>query len=99
MRVEVTAPSEFQGTLIGNLTRRRGVIVSSETNDDYTTITVDVGLSSMFGYSTDLRSTTQGKGEFSMEYHTHAPIPREEQQKMMAAYAKEQALITDKRGQ
>eukprot|EP00019_Armaparvus_languidus_P002965 CAMPEP_0168605710 /NCGR_PEP_ID=MMETSP0420-20121227/16142_1 /TAXON_ID=498008 /ORGANISM="Pessonella sp." /LENGTH=666 /DNA_ID=CAMNT_0008645245 /DNA_START=200 /DNA_END=2197 /DNA_ORIENTATION=- len=90
MKVEVSAPVEFQGSIIGNLTRRRGLIVGSETVDDYVNITCEVGLSSMFGYSTDLRSSTQGKGEFSMEYCKHAPIPREDQVKMISDYAKEQ---------
>lgn len=97
MKVEVSAPVEFQGSIIGNLTRRRGLIVGSETVDDYVNITCEVGLSSMFGYSTDLRSSTQGKGEFSMEYCKHAPIPREDQVKMISDYAKEQEGVVDKR--
>ena len=97
MKVEVSAPVEFQGSIIGNLTRRRGLIVGSETVDEYVNITCEVGLSSMFGYSTDLRSSTQGKGEFSMEYCKHAPIPREDQVKMISDYAKEQEGVVDKR--
>lgn len=90
MRVEVSAPVEFQGTLIGNLTRRKGVVTQTETVDDYVVITCEVGLSSMFGYSTDLRSSTQGKGEFTMEYCKHAPIQRDTQESLIAAFEKSQ---------
>jgi len=68
MTVEVTAPSEFQSSVIGGLNTRRGTIVDSEVRDDEFTCTAEVALNDMFGYSNQLRGSTQGKGEFSMEY-------------------------------
>jgi elongation factor G len=88
MKVDVTAPNEFQGALLGNLTRRKGIITATENINDYVNVTAEVGLSKMFGYSTELRSITQGKGEFAMEYKRHAPIPRDEQDELVKAYDK-----------
>lgn len=88
MKVSVQAPTEFQGTLIANLTRRKGLITATESHDDYVDIEAEVGLSKMFGYSTDLRSSTQGKGEFTMEYSRHAAIGRDEQDAMVGEYEK-----------
>jgi elongation factor G len=59
MKVDVTAPNEFQGALLGNLTRRKGIIVATENINDYVNVTAEIGLSKMFGYSTELRSITQ----------------------------------------
>ena len=56
------------GNVIGGLTSRRGTILDSEVRDDEFTVTADVALNDMFGYSSQLRGATQGKGEFSMEY-------------------------------
>lgn len=91
MKVEVTAPLEFQTSIIGGLNKRRGIIENTESDNDYCTVTAEVPLNSMFGYSTDLRSQTQGKGEFSMEYKKHGQVPREEQMKLVEAYAKQKA--------
>ena len=86
MKVEVQAPEEFQGSVIGQLNQRRGTIVSTENAEGYVTAVAEVPLNSMFGYSTDLRSATQGKGEFTMEFAKYAPVPRNEQEEMMKAY-------------
>jgi len=59
--------------VIGGLNTRRGTIVDSEVRDDEFTAIADVALNDMFGYSNQLRGSTQGKGEFSMEYKMHAP--------------------------
>jgi translation elongation factor EF-G len=61
---------------------------ATENINDYVNVTAEVGLSKMFGYSTELRSITQGKGEFAMEYKRHAPIPRDEQEELVKAYDK-----------
>ena len=74
MKVSVMCPIEFQGTVMGNLNKRRALILDSETQEDSLVMTAEVPLNAMFGYSTDLRSLTQGKGEFSMEYKTHRPV-------------------------
>ena len=88
MRVEVEIPSEFQGTVVAALNRRMGMIQSSDVNDDGSGITIlaEVPLSNMFGYSTELRSLTQGKGEFSMEYFKHSQVPRNAQDELMKKY-------------
>lgn len=71
MKVEVEIPTEYQGTVMGGLSKRRGLIVNSSGHSDYGSISAEVPLAEMFGYSTELRSMTQGKGEFSMEYLEH----------------------------
>ena len=86
MKVEVQAPEEFQGTVVGQLNQRRGTILTTESAEGYFTGTALVPLNSMFGYSTDLRSATQGKGEFTMEFSKYAPVPKPEQEVMMKNY-------------
>jgi len=86
MRVEVAAPSEFQGGVMGGLNRRRAVILASTTHGDDVTIEAEVPLSAMFGYSTELRSGTQGKGEYSMELLEHRPAPQSEIKVLQEAY-------------
>ncbi|GAB0498070.1 hypothetical protein MMPV_009411 [Pyropia vietnamensis] len=86
MRVEVAAPSEFQGGVMGGLNRRRAVILASTTHGDDVTIEAEVPLASMFGYSTELRSSTQGKGEYSMELLEHRPAPSSEIKVLKEAY-------------
>ncbi len=68
MSVEVVAPIEFQGNVIGGLNQRKGTIVDTEIRDEEFTLMAEVSLNEMFGYSSQLRGMTQGKGEFSMEY-------------------------------
>jgi len=84
MNVEISAPEEFQGSVIGQINRRKGLIVNSETQDGYVIVECEAPLNEMFGYSTDLRSITQGKGEFTMEYKSHAPVSAEVQKKLVA---------------
>ncbi|KAJ0402162.1 hypothetical protein ATCC90586_007948 [Pythium insidiosum] len=88
MSVEIEVPNEFQGTVIAEVNRRRGMINSSESDELSTTIRCDVPLQNMFGFSTDLRSSTQGKGEFTMEYKTHDYVTRDVQEKLVADYQK-----------
>ncbi|KAF6000795.1 elongation factor EF-G [Cyanidiococcus yangmingshanensis] len=87
MRVSVQVPQEYSGDALGSLTKRRGVVVNSQTDGEYAVIDADVPLSQMFGYSTDLRSMTQGKGEFTMEYLRHEPCVKEDYERLVAAYA------------
>jgi elongation factor G len=86
MKVEVQAPEEFQGSVVGQLNQRRGTIMSTETRDGYLVAVAEVPLNTMFGYSTDLRSATQGKGEFTMEFAKYSPVPKNEAEALMAAY-------------
>jgi elongation factor G len=91
MKVEVSAPEEFQGSVIGQLNQRRGVILESQTVDRYFTAAANVPFSEMFGYSTDLRSATQGKGEFTMEFAKYESVPRNVQEEMIKEYQKKRA--------
>ena len=86
MKVEVQAPKEFQGTVVGQLNQRRGTILNTESEDFNFTVVATVPLNNMFGYSTDLRSATQGKGEFTMEFARYSPVPKPEQEVMMKQY-------------
>ncbi len=76
MRVVVEVPSEFQGSVLGTLTQRRGSILSTAEDGTFSTIEAEVPLSEMFGYATVLRSVTQGKGEFTMEFARYSPVPK-----------------------
>ena len=76
MKVEVEGPSEFQGNIFGSINQRRGMIVSSEEEGTGCKIEAEVPLSEMFGYSTVLRSLTQGKAEFTMEFAKYGRVPQ-----------------------
>lgn len=91
MKVEVQAPEEFQGSVIGQLNQRRGVILDTATNEGYVVASANVPFAEMFGYSTDLRSITQGKGEFTMEFAKYEPAPRNVQEELIKKYQKERA--------
>jgi elongation factor G len=91
MKVEISAPEEFQGTVIGQINQRRGVIMGTDSDNNYVVVTAEVPLSEMFGYSTDLRSATQGKGEFSMEFAKYSQIPKQIQDEMVKEYQKRRA--------
>ncbi len=75
MKVEVEIPTEFQGPVTGALSAKRGVIHGTESRSGYTVIGAEVPLAEMFGYSNDLRSMTQGKGSFSMEFLKYQKLP------------------------
>ena len=77
MSVEIDIPQEFQGAIIGGINRRKGAIISTNSDDrGFVTVEAEVPLASMFGYSTELRSNTQGQGEFTMEFKTLSSVPR-----------------------
>jgi len=85
MKVEIDAPVEFQGSVVGQVNQRRGVILETISGDNVT-VTCEVPLNAMFGYSTDLRSATQGKGTFTMEFARYAVVPKQEQEEMVKKY-------------
>jgi len=76
MSVVVETPTEFQGVVLGSLNQRRGLILSTSEDGVFSTIESEVPLSEMFGYSTVLRSSTQGKAEFTMEFARYSPVPK-----------------------
>ena len=88
MKLEVSAPEEFQGPVIGQLNQRRGIIVNTTTDNGYVVIESEVPLNQMFGYSTDLRGNTQGKGEFTMEFLKYAPVPKSVQEEIIDEFHK-----------
>ncbi len=76
MKVQVELPDEYLGNVMGNLTSRRGMLQGTESVAGGTIINAEVPLSEMFGYATDLRSSTQGRGNFNMEFSHYAEVPK-----------------------
>jgi elongation factor G len=75
MKVEVVTPEEYMGDVVGDLNRRRGLISGMDENPAGKVVRADVPLSEMFGYSTDLRSSTQGRATYTMEFSDYAEVP------------------------
>jgi elongation factor G len=75
MKTTITSPNEFQGNIVGLLNKRNGVILDTEIGPEDFTLTADCSLHAMFGFSSQLRAATQGKGEFGMEFSHYAPAP------------------------
>ncbi len=86
MKVEVEGPSEFQGNIFGSINQRRGIIVSSTEDNNQCQVIAEVPLSEMFGYSTVLRSLTQGKAEFTMEVAKYGRVPASVSDELKKAY-------------
>ncbi|KAK7083925.1 elongation factor EF-G [Halocaridina rubra] len=86
MSVEITVPEEFQGTVITHLNKRCGIITGTDANEGWSTVYAEVPLNDMFGYATELRSSTQGKGEFAMEYSRYAPARSEVMETLIDQY-------------
>jgi elongation factor G len=86
MKVVVEGPTEFQGNIFGTINQRRGVIIASNEDGAFTSVEAEVPLSEMFGYSTVLRSSTQGKAEFSMEFLKYGRVPQSVAEELKKAY-------------
>jgi len=87
MKLEVEAPEEFQGTVLKTVMQRRGNVVgTTEEEGNFCRVEAEVPLSEMFGYATDLRSVTQGKAEFTMEFSRYLPAPSEVQEELKERY-------------
>jgi len=86
MKVSVEGPVEYAGNVFGSINQRRGIIVSSVEDGSFARIDAEVPLSEMFGYSTQLRSLTQGKAEFTMEFLKYGRVPVSVAEELMAAY-------------
>ena len=84
MKVSAIAPDEYMGDVMGDLSSRRGMIQGTEARTGATQIDALVPLSEMFGYATDLRSSTQGRGQYSMEPHSYVEIPKSIADKIIA---------------
>ena len=88
MKVEVTMPEEYMGDVIGDINSRRGRIEGMEDIGGGKMVKAYVPLSEMFGYSTDLRSRTQGRGNYSMFFEKYEQVPKNVQEKVLAAKSK-----------
>jgi len=86
MKVTVDTPEEFSGTVLGTLNKRRGVILGNANKNGLASVEAEVPLSEMFGYSNELRSGSQGKAEFSMEFKKYGPVPRNIQDELVKEY-------------
>ena len=86
MKVSIEGPQEFQGNIFGLINQRRGIIVSSTEDDNFTRVDAEVPLSEMFGFSTILRSSTQGKAEYSMEFAKYGKAPASISEELIKEY-------------
>ncbi|MEL3908606.1 MAG: elongation factor G [Treponemataceae bacterium] len=92
MQVSIEGPQEFQGNIFGLINQRRGIIISSSEDGNFTRVDAEVPLSEMFGFSTILRSSTQGKAEYSMEFKKYGKAPQSVCDELIKEYeAKRQA--------
>jgi elongation factor G len=92
MKLEVECPEQFQGSIVGDITSRRGIIAGTDMREGVTVITAEVPLSETFGYATDLRSMTQGQGVFSMEFLCYRRTPASVQEQIIED-KKQQELV------
>jgi len=89
MKVAVETPGEFQGAVMGLLNQRRGIIVGSQDEGAMVLVEAEVPLSEMFGFSTVLRSATQGKAQFTMEFSSYKPVPKSVEEELIKEKARE----------
>ncbi|HXF09852.1 MAG TPA: elongation factor G, partial [Desulfuromonadaceae bacterium] len=94
MKVELTTPDEYQGDLIGDITRRRGMIVNIEAKQGQTVVNAQVPLAEMFGYATAIRSLSKGRASYSMEPLTFEQVPNSVLTPILEAAAKKPAART-----
>ena len=90
MKVSVIAPDDYLGTVIGDLTARRGQILGQEARPGAQQVDALVPLANMFGYATDLRSSTQGRGQYTMEPHSYSELPKSLRDKIVSERTKTQ---------
>ena len=86
MKVSIEGPTEFQGNIFGVINQRRGIIVASTEDGNFSRVDAEVPLSEMFGFSTVLRSLTQGKAEYSMEFEKYGKVPTSVSDALMKEY-------------
>jgi elongation factor G len=86
MKVEVEGPQEFQGVILKTIMQRRGTVIGTTEESGFSRVETEVPLSEMFGYATDLRSVTQGKAEFTMEFAKYRAAPADVQAELKEKY-------------
>ena len=91
MKVEIETPTEFQGSITGDVSARRGLITGTEMKGPLTVVLAEVPLANMFGYATDLRSASQGKATFSMEFLCYRRVPVTIQEEIIEKVRRERA--------
>jgi elongation factor G len=84
MKVEIECPDNYQGDVTGDVNRRRGIIMNSDTREGVCQIIAEVPLSEVFGYATDIRSMTKGQGTFTMELAKYSKAPSNVQEEIIA---------------
>lgn len=89
MKVAVEGPKEFHGGMVGTLMQRRGLILGVTEQDGFSVVEAEVPLAEMFGYSTVIRSATQGKAEFTMEFSRYQETPKEVREELIKKYQDE----------
>ena len=82
-KIEVTTPEEFMGGIIGDLNARRGKVNHMQPKGNYQVIDAEIPLQTMFGYATDLRSISQGRATFSMEFLEYSIVPPKVEQEIL----------------
>ena len=89
MKVSVEGPAEFHGGIVSTIMGRRGVIIGATEEDAFSVVDAEVPLAEMFGYSTALRSATQGKAEFTMEFEKYGRVPDSVATELIEKYQRE----------
>jgi elongation factor G len=96
MKVSIEGPAEFSGNILGLIMQRRGIVIGSTEEDGNARVDAEVPLAEMFGFSTPLRSSTQGKAEFTMEFAKYAEVPSNISEELLAKAAKAKAEASKK---
>jgi elongation factor G len=86
MKVSIEGPAEFQGNVLGSINQRRGIIISTSEDSSFARVDAEVPLAEMFGYSTVLRSLTQGKAQFTMEFAKYGRVPANTSEALVKEY-------------
>ncbi len=86
MKVSIEGPAEFQGNVLGSINQRRGIIISTSEDSSFARVDAEVPLAEMFGYSTVLRSLTQGKSQFTMEFAKYGKVPSSTSEMLIKQY-------------
>ena len=91
MKLSIEGPAEFSGNILGLIMQRRGIVIGSTEEDGNARVDSEVPLAEMFSFSTPLRSSTQGKAEFTMEFAKYAEVPNNISEELLAKAAKAKA--------